>query len=112
VEVDWHAARLALSVSIAHEAQRAQQRIAQTSAQEAYDLAASRYRGGLGSYVQVLAAESQVLARKRLDADLSVRRLALSIALVQASGGGFEPGDIPLVETARVGHAIEEKERG
>ena len=76
--------------------QRTQQRLAQATAQEAYDLALLRYREGLGNYLQVLSAESQLLDQRSLDADLQARRLELSIALVRALGGGFEAAAAPV----------------
>jgi NodT family efflux transporter outer membrane factor (OMF) lipoprotein len=71
--------------------QRVQQRLALDSAQQANDLAVLRYREGLGNYLQVLSAESQVLAQKSLAADLDARALALSVNLTRALGGGY-PG--------------------
>ncbi|HXN16065.1 MAG TPA: efflux transporter outer membrane subunit, partial [Usitatibacter sp.] len=70
--------------------QRAQQRLALASAQQAYDLSVLRYREGLGNYLQVLSAESQVLAQKSLAADLDARERALSVQLIRALGGGYE----------------------
>jgi NodT family efflux transporter outer membrane factor (OMF) lipoprotein len=71
--------------------QRTQQRAAYTTAREAYDLAVLRYREGLGNYLQVLSAEQPMLTQESLDADLRARELALTINLVRALGGGFEP---------------------
>jgi NodT family efflux transporter outer membrane factor (OMF) lipoprotein len=72
-------------------AQRAQQAQALATSREAYDLALLRYREGLGNYVQVLSAEQPWLAQQSLDADLRARELELSINLVRALGGGYEP---------------------
>jgi len=71
--------------------QRTQQQAAYSTAREAYDLAVLRYREGLGNYLQVLSAEQPLLTQESLDADLRARELALSINLVRALGGGFEP---------------------
>ncbi len=71
--------------------QRAQQWIAATTTREAYDLALLRYREGLGDYLQVLSAEQPMLVQQSLDADLRARVLELSINLVRALGGGYEP---------------------
>ena len=71
--------------------QRRQQRDAAATTREAYDLALIRYREGLGNYLQVLSAEQPMLAQQSLDADLSARALELSINLVRALGGGYEP---------------------
>jgi NodT family efflux transporter outer membrane factor (OMF) lipoprotein len=60
------------------------------SSQEAYDLAVLRYREGLGNYLQVLTAETQVLIQKSLAADLDARGLELAVNLVRALGGGYQ----------------------
>ncbi len=60
------------------------------TAQQAYDLAQSRYQAGIDNYLQVLAAQGQLLAQKNLDADLHARELDLSIDLIRALGGGFD----------------------
>ena len=60
------------------------------AAEEAYGIAVARYRAGLGNYLQVLSAETQVLEQRYLRADLRYRELDLSIDLIRALGGGFE----------------------
>ena len=71
------------------EAQRREQAYAVATAQEAYDLALLRYREGIGNYLQVLSAEQPLLEQQSLDIDLRSRRLALSIGLIRALGGGY-----------------------
>ncbi len=71
--------------------QRADEREALASAQEAYDLSVLRYREGVGNYLQVLSAESQLLAQRSLEAQLQAHALDLSVDLVYALGGGFTP---------------------
>jgi NodT family efflux transporter outer membrane factor (OMF) lipoprotein len=75
--------------------QRSDERDALANAQEAYDLSVLRYREGLGNYLQVLSAESQLLAQRSLEAQLQARALDLSVDLVQALGGGFVPQVLP-----------------
>jgi len=70
--------------------QRRQQVQAQSTAQEAYDLALLRYREGIGNYLQVLSAEAPLLTQQGLDADLRSRQLTLAISLIRALGGGFD----------------------
>jgi NodT family efflux transporter outer membrane factor (OMF) lipoprotein len=70
--------------------QSAEQGQAQSEAEEAYRLALLRYKEGLSSYLTVLSVESQVLVQQRLAADLRGRRLATSIGLTRALGGGFQ----------------------
>jgi len=72
------------------DAQRAELDRGIATAQQAYDLAQSRYQAGIDNYLQVLAAQGQLLAQKNLDADLHARELDLSINLIRALGGGFD----------------------
>lgn len=69
--------------------QRAQQQQALQAAESAYGIAGQRYRAGLSSHLQLLAAESAVLAQRRLDADLRARTLQTQVNLAQALGGGW-----------------------
>jgi NodT family efflux transporter outer membrane factor (OMF) lipoprotein len=69
--------------------QQSEQAAAQASAEAAYDLATQRYRAGLGGYLTVLAAESNVIAQRRLTADLRARAIDSQMLLVRALGGGY-----------------------
>jgi NodT family efflux transporter outer membrane factor (OMF) lipoprotein len=71
--------------------ERTDQRAALADAQEAYDLSVLRFREGVGNYLQVLSAESQLLAQRSLEAQLRARSVDLAVDLVQALGGGFAP---------------------
>ncbi len=77
------------SLRSAH-AQRDELARALASARASYALALERYRAGIGSYLQVLAAESPLLEQQNLQANLRARELALSINLIRALGGGFD----------------------
>jgi NodT family efflux transporter outer membrane factor (OMF) lipoprotein len=67
-------------------------------AQQAYDLALLRFKEGLGNYLQVLSAESQVLGQKNLRAELAARELDVSVNLTRALGGGYdEPHQAPVL---------------
>jgi NodT family efflux transporter outer membrane factor (OMF) lipoprotein len=79
--------------------QLAQQTEAQATAQEAYDLALLRFREGVGNYLEVLSAETQLLQQQSLEADLKTRGLTLSINLVRALGGGFDPAQLAANES-------------
>jgi len=72
------------------EVRRREQRQALESAQAAYDLALIRYREGLGNYLQVLSAETPLLAQRSLGAELDARERVLSVNLIRALGGGYE----------------------
>jgi len=60
------------------------------AAQLAQDVSIERYRAGLGNYLEVLAAEQQVLAQRALEAELRARRLDADVALIRALGGGYD----------------------
>jgi NodT family efflux transporter outer membrane factor (OMF) lipoprotein len=71
--------------------QQREQDAAQASAEAAYDLATQRYRAGIASYLTVLAAETNVIAQRRLTTDLRARAIDSQMLLVRALGGGYAP---------------------
>lgn len=71
-------------------AQRAALERGLAAARAAYALATERYRAGVGSYLQVLAAETPLIEQRDLRANLRARELELSINLIRALGGGFD----------------------
>ena len=71
------------------ERQQRAQADALKSAESAYDLATQRYRSGLGNYLVVLTAETNVLAQRRAVTDLKARHLNAEAALARALGGGY-----------------------
>ncbi len=78
--------------------QQVQQQQAQQAAESAYEIAVQRYRAGLGTYLNVLSAETAVLNQRRLAVDLAGRALDTQVQLMRALGGGFEPD----ADTARL----------
>ncbi len=70
--------------------QHIKQAEAQARSEQAYDLALQRFRAGLGTYLTVLSAEVEVLAQRRLGADLETRELDSQVALARALGGGYD----------------------
>jgi outer membrane protein TolC len=71
--------------------QQAEQRDAQSAAEAAYDIAVQRYGAGLGNYLNVLTAETSVLAQRREAVDLAARALDTQVGLARALGGGWQP---------------------
>jgi outer membrane protein TolC len=53
-------------------------------------LSVQRYRAGVGNYLQVLAAQIQVLAQQRGQIDLDTRAFDLDMQLARALGGGYQ----------------------
>jgi NodT family efflux transporter outer membrane factor (OMF) lipoprotein len=84
------------------ERQRREQAQARAAAESAYDLALQRYRAGLGNFLVVLTAQTNVLTQRRADTELKARHLASEVALVRALGGGYaSEGDLPQTTAAR-----------
>ena len=80
--------------------QQREQASAQGSAESAYDLALQRYRAGLGTYLTVLTAETNVLAQRRSAVDLKARALDVQAQLARALGGGYAPLPAPATVAA------------
>jgi NodT family efflux transporter outer membrane factor (OMF) lipoprotein len=95
-----HEAADQISSQRAIQRQQAEQTLAQTSAEQAYDLALQRYRAGLSTYLTVLNAEANVLAQRRQAVDLQARALDAQVGLVRALGGGYAP-DTTLASTTQ-----------
>jgi NodT family efflux transporter outer membrane factor (OMF) lipoprotein len=83
------------------ERQQRAQRDATAAADAAYALALQRYRAGLGNFLVVLTAQTNVLTQRRADTDLKARHLTSEVALVRALGGGYDAGaDAPPATAA------------
>ena len=59
----------------------------------AYDVALSRYKAGLGDFVQVLLAQSEALKQTVQTTDLHARAYILDVQLATALGGGYVQDD-------------------
>jgi len=86
------------------ERQQAAQADATTAAEAAFDLSLQRYRAGLGNYLVVLTAETNVIAQRRAASDLRGRQLAEQVALIRALGGGYEADAQTLPPTLASAH--------
>ncbi|MDR1967699.1 MAG: efflux transporter outer membrane subunit [Burkholderiaceae bacterium] len=71
--------------------QQREQALALQAAQGAYNIAQQRYAAGLGNYLNVLLAETAVLAQRRQQADLAAQAIQSQIGVAQAMGGGWRP---------------------
>ncbi len=69
---------------------RWEQAKAYAAIQHAYDIAQQRYKSGLGTYLQVLLAQNDVLRQALLDTDLRVQAFNLDAELATALGGGYQ----------------------
>jgi NodT family efflux transporter outer membrane factor (OMF) lipoprotein len=73
------------------DAQIAAQQRARDAASAAWDLARQRYQAGIGSYLEALSVRQQLLAAERGSAALAAQRVDMSLQLIQALGGGYQP---------------------
>ncbi len=59
------------------------------AAQKSLSIARNQYQAGIVSYLNVVSAQAAALAAERTAADLKARRLAASVLLIKALGGGW-----------------------
>ena len=71
------------------------ERRAVAAAQHSLDLSNQRYKGGATSYLEVLVAETTLLANQRTLTDLKTRQFSASVGLVRALGGGWDTTQLP-----------------
>jgi len=64
-------------------------------ARDAQDIAISRYKGGLVSYLDVVFAEQSVLANERTEAQISGEQMVASVVLIKTLGGGWNGTKTP-----------------
>jgi NodT family efflux transporter outer membrane factor (OMF) lipoprotein len=61
----------------------------------AVELALNQYKAGIVSYLNVLTAQTTALTNERTAVDLRARRLAASVLLIRALGGGWSVETLP-----------------
>lgn len=72
-----------------------QQDAAVKAAQRSLELAINQYKGGITTYLQVITAQEAALADERSAVDILTRRMAASVLLVKAVGGGWTNANLP-----------------
>jgi NodT family efflux transporter outer membrane factor (OMF) lipoprotein len=77
------------------EEESAVQAEALAGAQRSVELALNQYKSGILNYLNVLTAQATALASERTAVDLRSRRLAASVLLVRALGGGWDAKALP-----------------
>ena len=71
------------------------------AARNAWDLSQQRYKAGIGSYLDSLSVQQQLLTAEQRLAALDAQQVDTSVRLVQALGGGFDAsGDVPPIASA------------
>ena len=77
------------------ESEAATQAKAVQAAQQSLELSEGRYTGGATSYLEVITAQSTALADERTDVQILGSRMAATIRLIEALGGGWDASQIP-----------------
>jgi len=65
------------------------------AAQRSLDLSTTRYKGGVTSYLEVITAQSAALADEVTAVNILGRRMASTVLLIQALGGGWDRSSLP-----------------
>lgn len=69
-----------------------------TAARQAVELVLNQYKAGTVSYLNVVTAQATLLANERTAVDILNRRLAASVLLIRALGGGWSAAELPSAE--------------
>ena len=65
------------------------------AAQRSLDLSNTRYKGGVTSYLEVITAQNAALADEVTAVNILGRRMASTVLLIQALGGGWDRSALP-----------------
>jgi NodT family efflux transporter outer membrane factor (OMF) lipoprotein len=76
-----------------HEAKVQDEAVA--AAQRSLDLSVTRYKGGVTSYLEVTIAQSAALSDQVTAVNILGRRMANTVLLIQALGGGWDRSSLP-----------------
>ena len=66
-----------------------------SAAQRYLELATTRYKGGVTSYLEVITAQSAALANQVTAVNILSRRMVNAVLLIQALGGGWDSSALP-----------------
>ncbi len=66
-----------------------------TAAQRSLQLSTIRYKGGVTSYLEVITAQSAALTDEVTAVNILGRRMASTVLLIQALGGGWDQSSLP-----------------
>lgn len=72
----------------------ATQQVAVQDSERALNIASNRYQGGLTTYLDVVTAQTTLLANQRLATQLLGERMISSVALIKALGGAWDASQI------------------
>jgi NodT family efflux transporter outer membrane factor (OMF) lipoprotein len=75
--------------------------LAVKAAQQSLDITTYQYKAGIAAYLQVIIAQTAALQSERTAIDILTRRLAASVLLIQAVGGGWDSSRLPTEKDVR-----------
>jgi NodT family efflux transporter outer membrane factor (OMF) lipoprotein len=75
-----------------------EQHTAVQSATRYLELASTRYKAGVDSYLNVITAQTSLLTNRETEVSIQERRMVASVLLTQALGGGWDPATLPNVK--------------
>jgi outer membrane protein TolC len=75
--------------------QIARQDAAVRAAQQYLDIALARYQTGIDPYLDVMTAQTTLLADQQTDVSERVSELSAAVQLIQALGGGWDASQLP-----------------
>jgi NodT family efflux transporter outer membrane factor (OMF) lipoprotein len=73
------------------------------AADRALTVSTAQYKAGTADYLVVITSQATLLTARRTEVDLLTRRLASSVSLVQALGGGWDASQLPTQADVRKG---------
>jgi outer membrane protein TolC len=65
------------------------------SAERSVTVSTAQYKGGTASYLQAITAQAIALQDERSAVDVETRRMAASVLLIEALGGGWDASTLP-----------------
>lgn len=77
------------------EEQAQAQRVAVEAAEQSMDLSLNRYKGGLVTYLDVIATQSIAYQNQATEVDILRRRMDAAVLLIKALGGGWDVSKLP-----------------
>jgi len=72
-----------------------QQETAVKSSERTLSLANERYKSGIDSYLNVITAQTMLLANQRTAVNLRMQQMTASVELIKALGGGWKASQLP-----------------
>jgi outer membrane protein TolC len=72
--------------------------VAVAAAEHSLALSTNRYKGGVANYLEVTTAQTAALIDERTAVDIAGRRMASSVSLIKALGGGWSTASLPTVQ--------------